>query len=183
MKKISVLCPRRLRALALLLVLCGAVFLASCGMSDASPLSYQTRPMRLRVAYHIGATSIEAELTLAAGDATRDMSLTILSPSEVAGITFTRTAGVLTATQGDLSLPMMSLDAALLPLSLFCIPADATVGEITKEPDGGRTITLSAEDTVWTLCLPHGASVPSRIDRSASGHFFSLTILEHLMSK
>ncbi len=162
-----------------LLVLClvCACALAGCGGGE-DLLAYQSRPMCLRVAYALGATPIEARLTLEGGGIDRDMRITLLAPADVAGMTITRASGVITVAEGGLSLPVAGLDAALLPLSLFSIPADAAVGDITRSADGSRTATLAQEDVVWTLTFPRGESLPSRITRTAGAHFFALDILE-----
>ncbi len=165
--------------LSLLLMLCICPALVGC-VPRGDVLAYQSEAMHLRVAYEIGATPIEADLVLGAGDGTRDMSLTILSPAEAAGVTFTREAGHFTAASGDTTLPIPGLDTALAPLSMFSVPADATVANVTRAEDGTRTITLALDDVVWTLSLPHGAQIPSRITRTAGGRYFTLAVLEIL---
>ncbi len=168
-----------LTAGALLLGIC-LVFSISCGAGAQELLAYQSEALCLRVAYETGATPLEARLTLAAGNADRDFSLTILSPEGAADLTFARREGQLTASGGDLTLPIAGLDAALAPLSLFCIPTDAVVSDITRAADGGRSVTLSRERTTWVLHLAPDGTVPTCIERTSETGYFSMTVLEVL---
>ncbi len=165
---------------SLLLTLCLVTSLSACADPAADILAYQSRRLHLRIAYDMAGTAVEAELLLGEGGADRDMTLTILSPTTAAGITFTREGKQFSSSRDDLTIPTEDLSWALAPLAFFTIPDTAHVSNVTRSDSGGRIVTLTQEDTVWQIHFRRGQSLPRQITISAPASFRSVTILENL---
>jgi hypothetical protein len=161
-------------ALLLLLLVC----LCACE-GEPTLTAYQTRPLHLLVAFETEGTPFEAEVTLSAGGEGRDLTLTYTAPAEVAGLTITRTDGTCTARQGEMTIPMGTLAAALEPLTLFCIPSGARVTGIEKE-DETRTATLTWGSAVYTLRFEGASDIPTFLCRTEGGTTLALTVKEIL---
>lgn len=140
--------------------------LSACGDGTAELIAFARDPLRVILAYDEGGVSVRAELTLGvmpkAGE-TRDAALTYLSPDTVAGITYTRTGGKTTVSQGDHT--FAAADTPLRVADLFTIPSTARVTGIEREADGSRRATIADGATVYTLLFRPGEDRPSALSR------------------
>ena len=154
--------------LALFCLILPALF--SCAESDDDFLAWNKAPLSFVGVYEADGISLRAHFSLNGRD---DVAVTLLSPSEGAGIVYEKKGAAVTARCGDTAIPLSTSPAAV-EAALLCYPESPVLDKVLSE-GAVRTETVRASGGVYKIRYGRDG-LPEEILLESGGAPFSLFI-------
>ena len=164
---------KRIRGAVLALLLVSLFLLSACS-DNTHPMAYLSGELAFTAHLSLAGETYLAEVSLSpiAGES-RDATVTLLSPSSIAGIVFKKEGEKITASLDGCAVEI-ERDNLFSFLKLFHVTLPLTEA---RSGDGEKTYVFSDKESTHTVTVKDGIALPTHIRHEGPGGVLSIEIL------